>query len=135
MGVTSIIAILVILVLIVFSALSITTAKADLSLSEKTADATSDFYAADTRAEERLAQIASEIETGAGWQGRLADVGYTVDAEAQNGFRISYDIEIGSSRILHVEIVVNADGHILRDVWLVQPSGEWVPDTGLNLYR
>ncbi|MDR0874799.1 MAG: hypothetical protein LBN12_01170, partial [Clostridiales Family XIII bacterium] len=70
MGVSSIIAILVILVLVVFSALSIATSKADLVLSQKTSDSVKAFYAADASAEEILAAIAAEVETGKGWEAR-----------------------------------------------------------------
>jgi len=52
MGVSSIIAILVILVLVVFSTLSITTSKADLTLSQKSSDSIKAYYEADAIAED-----------------------------------------------------------------------------------
>ncbi|MDR1028738.1 MAG: hypothetical protein LBL63_04890 [Clostridiales Family XIII bacterium] len=131
MGVTSIIAILVVLVLIVFSALSITTAKADLTLSEKTASATSDFYKADSVAEERVAEADAEVQAGAGWQDRLREAGYTVRA-GDSGDVIAYEVEINDKKALKVELSVSADGRVDRTLWQVIPTGDWEPDTDIG---
>jgi hypothetical protein len=131
MGVTSIIAILVILVLIVFSALSITTAKADLTLSEKTAAVTSEFYRADSVAEEKVAEVDAEVQAGAGWQDRLREAGYDVRAGA-SGDIVAYEVAINESKTLKVELAIAADGQIARTLWQVVPTGEWEPDRDIG---
>jgi hypothetical protein len=131
MGVTSIIAILVILVLIVFSALSITTAKADLTLSEKTAAVTSEFYKADSIAEEKVGEVDAEVQAGAGWQDRLRDAGYAVRADAA-GDIVAYEVEINENKTLKVELTIAANGQISRTLWQVVPTGEWEPDRDIG---
>jgi flagellar basal body-associated protein FliL len=112
MGVTSIIAILVILVLVVFAALSYTTSKADYSLSKKTAEVTTAYYEADARAEERTAEAARS---------------------AQPGTRISFTEKIDETQELQVTLLISEDGKVSRLKWQVAPSGDWTPDTSLNL--
>ena len=80
MGVSSIIAILVILVLVVFSALSITTSKADLKLSQKTSDGVIAFFEADAAAEDKMAEAAAAIAAGGNWQASLRGLGCEVSS-------------------------------------------------------
>jgi Na+-transporting methylmalonyl-CoA/oxaloacetate decarboxylase gamma subunit len=131
MGVTSIIAILVILVLIVFAALSITTAKADLRLSEKTAASTTDYYKADTAAEEKVAEVAAAVAGGAGWEGKLGS-GYEV-ADGEGGKVVSYEVKIDENKALSVRLLVGADGGITRELWQVHSTSEWAPDKDIQL--
>ena len=56
-GGSSILTIFAVLCFIVFALLSLSTSKANHKLSMKSVDAVSDYYAADTKAEEILAQI------------------------------------------------------------------------------
>jgi hypothetical protein len=132
MGVTSIIAILVILVLIVFSALSITTSKADLTLSEKTAAATSDFYKADSSAEEKVAEVDAAVKGGGNWRDKLSAAGYVINA-GDVGDVVAYEVQINDKKILKVELAVSADGKISRTLWQVVPSGDWTADQDVDL--
>lgn len=129
MGVTSIIAILVILVLVVFSALSITTSKTDLVLSQKTSDSAKAYYIADSTAEERLAEIVGAINSGSGWQSKVSDMDCTVD-----GNMVSFMIVVDENRNLEVNLRVASNGSITRELWQVVPSTEWVADDTINLY-
>jgi hypothetical protein len=131
MGVTSIIAILVILVLIVFAALSITTAKADLNLSERTAAATSEYYVADSAAEERLAEVAEAARGGAGWQDRLGS-GYSVSEEG-GAVMVTYDVPVDDGRAMYVRLKVAADGGVSRELWQVRSTDEWESDNDIQL--
>ena len=133
MGISSILAILVILVLVVFSTLSITTAKADLHLSTKAAESISNFYKADSNAEERYAEIATAVASGPNWATDLQTKEYEI-APTENGeTMISYSVEIDRNRNLHVEILAAQDGKLSKRLWQIAPSGEWVPDTSLNV--
>ena len=135
MGVTSIIAILVILILIVFAALSITTSNADLNLSKKTAVATKAYYEADTNAEKILADIHEKVSNSDDWVSAIyvQSVYQATIEPADGGQSVKYSVTIDENKDLHVELLVAADGKITRKEWRVMPSGEWTPDTDLNV--
>ena len=137
MGVTSIIAILVILVLIVFSALSITTSKADLTLAQKTAETTSDFYAADAMAEETFAEIQdyfrkSEVDIGTKLK-ILGDQGFEVDRDGPSP-TIAYSVIIDDKKSLFVKLTVDeATENVSRTQWQIRATSEWTPENGQQL--
>jgi hypothetical protein len=132
MGVSSIIAILVILVLVVFSALSITTSKADLRLAQKSSDSIKAFYEADAAAEDRMAEIAEAVLDGGSWQQGLTGAGCELTEET-GGTVIAFTVPIDENRNLNVELFA-ADGKLSRQLWQVVPAKEWVPDTSVNLF-
>jgi hypothetical protein len=129
MGVSSIIAILVILVLVVFSALSIATSKADLLLSQKTSDSVKAFYAADASAEEMMASIAAEVDAGKDWESRIAPF-----VSAVEGDLVSYVVVVDENRNLDVKLRVAPDGSLTRELWQVVPSTEWVADDTIHVF-
>jgi hypothetical protein len=133
MGVSSIIAILVILVLVVFSALSITTSRADYALSQKTAVGTRAFYDADCIAEEQMALVAETIRSSASdWEESLpSNFSVRTDAGAKV---VAYTVPIDDNRDISVELLVDKDGSLTRQRWQVVSSGEWIPDESLDLY-
>ncbi|MDR0596369.1 MAG: hypothetical protein LBG50_02395 [Clostridiales Family XIII bacterium] len=131
MGVASVIAILVVLVLVVFAALSIMTAKADLKLSQKTADATTAFYKADSAAEEKLADVAEAAKSGAGWESKLG-AGYDT-AVSGGAVTVSYEVPIDGNRTLCVRLQAKPGGAVTRELWQVQNKSEWKSDKSLRL--
>ena len=132
MGVTSIIAILVILVLIVFAALSVTTANADLKLSQKSADSTRNYYIADGTAEEKVAEIAGIVSQGGDYEAALQSMGYKIsnDGTVQ---AVEFNVKIDNSKALFVRIIISGTGGLQRDMWQVRPTGTWTADTGTDL--
>ena len=134
MGVSSIIAILVILVLVVFSALSITTSKADLRLSQKVADGVKAFYDADATAEDMMAAAAETIALGGNWSATLSENGYSISS-ATGGTFITYTVPIDENRNLEVNLLADNDGRLTRKLWQVVPAKEWVPDDSIKLYN
>jgi len=134
MGVSSIIAILVILVLVVFSTLSITTSKADLTLSQKSSDSIKAYYEADAIAEDMLAEVAIAITGGDNWRAELTKNGYNI-LSADKGTLISYTVPIDRNRNLNVELLAGDGGGLTRELWQVVPAREWVPDNSLNLFQ
>ena len=133
MGVSSIIAILVILVLVGFSALSITTSKADLKLSQKTSNGVIAFYEADAAAEDMMAEVADAIKSGAGWQSKLPG-DYDITTEDGKTY-IAYTVPVDNNRNLSVRLSADSEGKLTREKWQVVPSREWVPDNTLNLFK
>ena len=134
MGVTSIIAILVILVLVVFSALSITTSKADLKLSQKTSAGVVAFFAADSAAIDMMAEIADIIAGDNAWRQALINKGYEIASAETGGTNIGYVVPIDDFRNLHVELYANQAGELTRTLWQVVPAQEWKPDESITLY-
>ena len=133
MGVSSIIAILVILVLVVFSSLSITTSKADLTLSQKSSDGIKAYYDADAAAEDMVAEVTAAIAAGSDWRAELSQNGYNILSVA-GGDLISYTVSIDRNRNLNVELLADSGGRLTRELWQVVPAKEWVPDNSLNLF-
>jgi len=133
MGVSSVIAILVILVLVVFSALSITTSKADLTLSQKTARSIEAYYEADAEAEDRMAVVAAAVADLGAWRAFLLQNGYNISS-AEGGELISYVVSVDDNRNLNVELLLDGSGKLSRKLWQVTPAKEWIPDESLNLY-
>jgi len=134
MGVSSIIAILVILVLVVFSALSITTSKADLRLSQKTSASVKAYYEADAAAEDKFAEISAIFGQGSDWEKKLAAEGCAVSQTA-SGTVIAYTVPIDENRNLNIELTADSNRKLTRTLWQVVPANEWSPDNNLNLFR
>ena len=134
MGVSSIIAILVILVLVVFSTLSITTSKADLTLSEKSSNSIKAYYEADSVAVEMMAEVAAAATAGGDWSKALSQNGYNISS-ADGGTLVSYAVPIDRNRNLDVKLLVDGNGGLTREQWQVVPVNEWVPDNNINLFQ
>ena len=133
MGVSSIIAILVVLLLVVFSILALTTSRADLMLSQKSSDSIKAYYEADAVAEDMLAEISVAVSSGSGWQTILEEDGYDLSS-ADGGTFISYTVSIDEYRNLKVELFAGPDGRLTRTLWQVVPAKEWVADESVHLY-
>ena len=133
MGVSSIIAILMMLVLVVFAALSITTSKADLRFSEKTADSLKAFYEADAAAEDKMAEVADAIAQGGNWRAVLSENDFSISS-ANSGTLIAYTVPIDENRNLSIRLLADNEGKLTRKLWQVVPAKEWVPDESLKLY-
>lgn len=131
MGVPSIIAILVILVLVVFSALALTTSNADLKLSEKTAVSVRDYYEADSSAEIMMATAVKAVRTGK--TGGLP-AGMALK-KVDEGAQVVYNVPIDEGRELSVELLITEDGKVTRKLWQVITTAEWNPDMSLDVIR
>jgi hypothetical protein len=132
MGVPSIIAILVILVLVVFASLSIVTSKADIRLTEKTVKSVTAYYEADAIATEKMADVADTIDAGAGWTGRLQGEGYQV---TQGGTVVTYTVAVDEFRNLNVSLKVNVGGDLSVLDWSLVPTNEWKADDDIHLFQ
>jgi hypothetical protein len=102
-GGVSILAVFVILCLTAFAALALVSARADLTFSEKTAQAARAYYAADTAAERRLAQLAETAEEP-GWAAALGGDGYTAETR-DGGILVSFTQPVDDTRELCVQVL------------------------------
>lgn len=118
-GGSSILTIFAVLCFIVFALLSLSTAKADRNLSEKSVDAVSRYYAADTKAEEILASL------------RRGEVPEEVTEE--DGGRYTYSCPVDDSQEIQVTVQIRGDSYkILR--WQKEYVGEWKADDSMKVW-
>lgn len=115
-GIPSLLVIFILLCLVTFAALSYVTAANDYSLSQKTAERISDYYAADAKARETLAAM-------------IQDAGQTPDTDS-----LSFSVPIDEKQSLAVEAVRDGDSFTVTR-WQVVTEGEWNPDDSLPVFQ
>lgn len=117
-GGSSILTIFAVLCFIVFALLSLSTAKADSTLANKSMDAERNYYAADTEAEEILAAIRS---------------GECPEGVTKKGNVYSYSCSIDENLELQVAVVV-WNGKYRIDKWQKKYVNEWEADTSMDVW-
>lgn len=118
-GGSSLLTIFAVLCLTVFAVLSVATVQADRRLSQRTADAAAQYYAADCRAEELLARLRS---------GELLE-----GVRSCGGGRYAYDCPISDTQTLAVEVALDGpDYTILR--WQAVSTARWQADDSLSVW-
>ena len=119
-GGSSILTIFAVLCFIIFALLSLSTAKANRTLTDKSVEAVTKYYQADTKAEEILAQIRD---------------GELPDGVTKSGDVYSYVCPLDENQQLNVEVEVkdkNKEYKILR--WQKEYIGEWKTDTTIDVW-
>ncbi|MDR1272003.1 MAG: hypothetical protein LBK04_03290 [Clostridiales Family XIII bacterium] len=134
MGVPSIIAILVILVLVVFASLSVVMSKADFQLTEKTEESISAYYKADAAATEKMAEVADAAQAGGDWADALSAGGYDVTSSG-GAVTVAYTVEVDRFRVLDVSLSVEPGGYLAVKGWKLVPTEDWVPDDSIQLFQ
>lgn len=126
-GVTSVVLIFVMLSLLTFSVLSLVSAQADLRLSRKSADRTTDYYEAENRANAILTGLLTADDPDA--FAAASAVTLTGDGRAV------YQVPLGEDQVLAVELTLPADGQPCRiERWQAVSGYEWAPDNTLDLF-
>jgi hypothetical protein len=126
-GGSSILVIFVILTLITFATLSVVSATADKNLSDKARVFSDEYYAADARAEDILAEIGGAIAplSGSGAEALAAAEAAVsgiegVSCRAEGGaLLIDYTVEVNPVQNLVVALSVSADRSITRNQWKI----------------
>ena len=145
-GTTSIVLIFVMLCLLTFSVLSLTSAEANLRLIQLSADRTTDYYDAENAANDILIRI-DEILNAAYQSSITADDFYVQAREAlkdepdvflNEGGVLSYQVPLGENQMLAVELSVSYDTlsnghHYAIESWQAVSGYDWNPDDTLNL--
>ena len=121
LGGSSLLVAFAVLALTVFALLSLSTVQADVRLADASAQAVTDYYAADCQAQEILARLRNG-ETVEGVESLMPEE------------RMSYAVPISDTQELQVEVILyGSDYEILR--WQAVPIGEWEPDDHLNIWN
>ncbi len=117
-GVTSLITVFSVLLLSSFSLLILSNSRIDTELSQKTAQAVTDYYAADTIAEEHIAEIISVRKnpnnyTFSQLKYVLRNSGFDISTSSEyaryDGFVVTFEIEIDKSKKLVVDVGLPED--------------------------
>ena len=150
-GLSTVLLVFVILCLIVFSVLSLSTAKADLEMSQKIADRTKEYYQAQSRAGERLKQIdavlakqynekkTSYLEAAQNELQQESDLTLTTAKNGQEVFCV-YIEPINETQQLRVELQVaepdRETGSCVQIIgWEAEQAGTWNADTSLPVLQ
>ena len=129
LGGGSLLTVFAVLALTVFALLSLSTVRADVRLGDAAARAVTDYYAADVRAQEILAQLRNGgAPDGVGMA--LTIVDYADRSELIYG----YAVPISDTQELQVELTLDADGHYTILRWQSVPTGDWEYDDSLDLW-
>lgn len=124
-GGASLLVVFAVLCLTVFALLSLSTVRANGRLSETSARAVADYYAADVKAQEILARLrAGETPDGVTWSSPM-EGGET---------EYSYTVSISNTQELQVEVLVWPDGRWSVQRWQAAAAGGWEIDEGLEVW-
>ncbi len=130
-GTTSIVLIFVMLSLLTFSVLSLVSARADLRLSRKSADRTTDYHAAENAASDVLSGLLDAAADGPEALAAYADgagVSLTEGGAA-------YEVPLGEDQVLAVELTLPSEGQSCRITrWQVVSDYEWNADSHMDLF-
>ena len=128
-GTTSIVLIFVMLSLLTFAVLSLVSAQANLRLSQKSAERTTAYYAAENQANDLLTGLLQAREEG---PEALADWAAAQDVTLTEDGRASYQVPLGEDQVLAVEIALDEDGYRIGR-WQAVSGYDWNADDSLHL--
>lgn len=112
-GSSSLILIFIVMCLVTFGMLSLTSASSDLSLAKRNADAVTEYYRADTQGEVFYRMAAEEVKTAcanaAGKEERLALLERALGEYFREGVMVT-EVSMERAQALHIELQPNLDG-------------------------
>jgi hypothetical protein len=112
-GLSTLVTIMVAVLLTTFSVLTLVSARADLSLSEKAVTSTQTYYAADGKAEQWLAKVDTFVQqTHDDLVGDLTAAGYQPSVDDNGQLKIATTIPIDDKRDLIVEVALDSAGEM-----------------------
>lgn len=139
MGYSFLLTIMIILILVVFSVLSLSTSLRDYNYSKRIAEKTTAYYEANSQAYDIFQQIDEDIAKSNTWEdawkaiSEVAEV--TVLTDDEMSATVYYEVEITTHQKLQVMLEVNAgeDGQVSYKImkWKEVPSETWESDTNL----
>ncbi len=129
-GSTSIVMIFAVLCLTVFAVLSLATANTEKTLAEKSAQAVTDYYAADCRAVDRYHALAQSLS-----EGNCDFAALDMEVTPTGGFRtITYTEPVDDSQQLLVTLS-EQNGTLTILTWQVVTTDDWQADETLGVWN
>ena len=134
-GSVSLLVIFLVLCMSIFAVLSLTTAKSELRLAEKSAQAVAGYYMADLACMEKMEQLQEMVDQGATASDLIrAAEGFGGAARLVNGaLRIEYAQQIMPGQELQA-VFAAENGKVSVLSWRAIDVGPWEPDFTLNLW-
>jgi type II secretory pathway component PulJ len=153
-GIPSLFLIFLLLCLVTFSVLSLSSAKADEKLSQKTADRVTEYYTASNEANRTLSQVDTDLmacyeksENETAYRQNVTDLFSSQDAfevidsdSSDTGLTLQWQTPINDSQALFVCLDVvypTSDGESFYQItkWETQNTTEWTPDLSQPVYQ
>lgn len=144
-GSSLLLVIFLVLCLVTFATLSLSSARSDESFSRRMADRKTEYYKAASQAEDLLAQIDRLLEETAAKDGQnpwkaLDFTGISPDIHYDpSGAAVSYQVPINDKQALDVVLVLNTgdetaqSGYYRIEKWQTVNTEKWESDDTLNL--
>jgi hypothetical protein len=117
-GASSLLTIFAVLCLTVFALLGLSTVQADGRLSERSAQAVTDYYDGDVQAERILACLRS---------------GQTPEGVTRDGDVYSYSCPVSDTQQLQVEVRLNGEDYTVLK-WQLVSVADWQPDQSVEVW-
>ena len=133
-GGTSLLVVFAVLCLTVFALLSLSTVRASQRLSETSAQAVADYYAADCQAQAVLAWLRTGGGQPEGLPGDFSVRTAISDYGDYSETTHSYACPISDTQELQVELTLDARGRYTILRWQSVPTGDWEYDDSLTLW-
>lgn len=133
-GILTLLVIFAVLCLSIFAALSLKTARYNLSLAQRSAQAVTDYYAADSTCTQRSNQIYALWKQGGSDETLTALVApWGGTGTRQDGVLVlTWSCKIDDSRVL--KATVSAGTIYQVEQWSVNPAGDWTADETLPVW-
>ena len=126
-GITSLTVILCVLCLTVFAVLTLTTAIFERELAEKRAEATRDYYAAESEAAKLVNELQFAWENGADLQEIAEKNGIVIENDI---FRFQKTIDEGQE----LNVVLRLKNGFEIEAWQVVSVVDWTPDESIHVW-
>ena len=138
-GAVSLLVVFAVLCLTVFALLSLTTVQADVRLADAAAEAVTNYYAADLKAQTVFACLRTGAALPSDVSVELTEVeaaeGEGAEGEgAEGAASASYAVPISDTQELQVEVLVKPDGSYQVRRWQAAAVGDWTFDDSLDLW-
>lgn len=142
MGISFMLTIFIILCMVIFSVLSLSTVIKDRTYTQKNADRTLAYYNANNQAEEHLAQIDSILCTASTYDTCLKElesldyISFSTNDKSSN-ISLTYSVPINETEILKVVLDINPDSRERYTIltWQQISLSEWENKSSLSVYE
>lgn len=146
-GTSLLLVVLIVLCLVTFAVLSLSSALKDYNFSQKNAQKTTEFYEADAAANEKLAQIDASLQNIYSiypdtWSGHVQEALSGLDeiTFSTEDNTAAYEVRINDEQALDVTLRIASAGHTDEGLyqviqWQKITSAEWNGDSSLSLMK